>query len=146
MAAPRKRDSELQRPRERKGATQSAPNMIGERRGVKIPSRRNSWSANARKWYESLGTSGQADFFQDSDWAFALFIADEMTDYSKQARKSPEKLKALIDAMARLGTTEVDRLKSRIELQAPAEVEESVGEAAVADYKAQLTVVPGVAS
>lgn len=139
MPAPRKRESELARPRSRKGGDAAAPAITtGERRPVTIPREKTEWHADAKRWFKSLKTSGQADFFQDSDWALAVWIAGEMTYYREQTRRSPEMLKTILSGMEKLMTSETDRLKARVELSAPAVEEDSAAVLAIADYRKDL--------
>lgn len=139
MPAVRKRESELARPRARKGVEgASAPAVTGERRTVTVPREKTEWVPDAKRWYKSLKTSGQADFYQDSDWALAVFLCDEISYYRKAARRSPEMLKTILVGMEKLLTSESDRLKARVELSAPAKPTLSAAVVAIDSYRTQL--------
>lgn len=138
MPAPRKREFELARPRSRKGGDAAAPAIKGERRPVTIPREKTDWHADAKRWFKSLKTSGQADFFQDSDWALAVFLCDEITYYRSGSRRSPEMLKTILSGMEKLMTSETDRLKARVELTEPKDDEKSAELIAIEDYRKEL--------
>ena len=139
MPAVRKRESELARPRSRKGVeAASAPTITGERRPVTVPREKTDWVPDAKRWFKSLKTSGQADFFQDSDWALAVFLCDEITYYRGNARRSPEMLKTILSGMEKLLTSEADRLKARVELSAPAAPTLSAAVVAIDSYRTAL--------
>jgi len=99
-----------------------------------------SWHKIARGMFESLKRSGQAQFFEASDWQTAR-LAAEMTSRLLTAEKTSAMLLAAVDAMwARLLMTEADRRRLRIELERPAA--DADEEAAVADldaFRARLT-------
>jgi len=138
MPAQRKRESELARPRSRKGGDATAPAIKGERRPVTVPREKTDWHADAKRWFKSLKSSGQADFFQDSDWALAVFLCDEITYYRGGSRRSPEMLKTILSGMEKLMTSEVDRLKARVELSEPKSEEKSAELIAIEDYRKEL--------
>ena len=175
MPAIPKREAELARPRHRQGAAgrdQSAIRL--EMQPVTVPNIPKAWHPIARRMFEALKTSGQAARFQNSDWAFAYVICDEISRYkaeedlradalelckqweslTEQERKdsgfdakrppyvpkggSAMKLTTLLDAFARLGTTEIDRLKVRIELTEPAPEQAPASVIAIADARKAL--------
>jgi hypothetical protein len=93
------------------------------------------WHPIATEWYLSLGESGQAVFYQASDWATAYFLADqisrslaprrifdftteEMTEVPADAVNGSA-LAAILKGMGSLGATEGDRRRMRLELSAP---------------------------
>lgn len=140
-----KRESELARPRSRKGAEQQ-PVTKGVMRPVSIPRADKSWHPIAKMFWESLKKSGQSDFYQQSDWAFAYSLADDLSAYKNatwangDAKRSPEMLKALLQGMERLLVAEGDRRRVRIELHEPPDESESAAVIAIADYKQELGV------
>lgn len=90
------------------------------------------WHPVARAWFDSLAESGQAIFYEPSDWAVAYLIAESMSrDLSPQVVGTTEKgeilkdtiplkgasLSAYLRAMAVLGVTEGDRRRMAIELE-----------------------------
>lgn len=87
----------------------------------------------ARLWYESLAGSGQAAFYEPSDWATAYVIAESM---SRDLKPQPigvhpetgrpvraaipmrgASLSAYLRAMTALMVTEGDRRRARLELE-----------------------------
>lgn len=76
------------------------------------------WHSIARDWYLSLQESGQAAFYQPSDWAMARYAAELMSrGLSSERPPNGQYVSALDSVMARLLTTEGDRRRARIELE-----------------------------
>lgn len=90
-------------------------------------------SAPSRRFYEALRRSGQAQFYEDSDWSYAAeVICVAMDAYHK--RPSAAMLASLTQAIGPLLITEGDRRRARLELErAPAEGEEATSDAADLD-------------
>lgn len=110
---------------------------VGQLRPVKRvnPDKKN-WHARALAWFESLKTSGQADYFQDSDWAQAKIIADMLTYvYDVKFQRTAQMMDTISTMMSKLGTTEADRRQLlRLELEHPVELDESPGVKAEVAY------------
>lgn len=142
------READLARPRDRKGRD-AVPVTKGTLKPVKIPNADRSWHPIAKRLWDSLKTSGQSDFFQDSDWAFAFSLCDDLSYYKKPLtardgteyiKRSPEMLKAIYSAMERLLVTEGDRRRVRIELTEPEPDTAPASVTAIADYREGLGV------
>lgn len=152
------RDDDLARDRSRKGGESQAATR-GVLREVGEHSPNLDWHPIALNAWRSLETSGMADFYQDSDWAYAYFVLDELSSYltpgidraaTEKATKEagepvtiryPERklsgmsFTAIISAMTSLGMTEGDRRRMRVELEAPRE-----------EHDAQLIAIDGYKS
>lgn len=131
------REQNLARPRSRKGGDQQAVTK-GELRGVTVPHADPDWHPIARKLWDSLKTSGQADFYQNSDWAFAYSICDDLSYYKGAGKRSGQMLQTIYTAMERLLVTEGDRRRVRIELHEPEGDETPAAVLAIADYQKEL--------
>lgn len=106
---------------------------------VEAPPLPDATAPLAREWYESLQRSGQAQFYEPSDWAAAQFVAATMTRFLKQ-RVSAQLFAAVWAAMGELLTTEGARRRVRLEIERPpAETAERPGVTALNDYRARLT-------
>lgn len=121
------------------------PLKKGEMRKVNIPNAPRDWHPTSRRLWESLKTSGQSDFFQNSDWAFAYSVLEDFS-YQKKAqsdgkRMSAETVKTLYGALDKLLMTEAERRRARIELEEPDSGGDSAGAVAVKNYKAGLGLV-----
>lgn len=134
------REDALARPRERKGGDQQ-PVTRGELRPVVVPHMDHDWHPIAQKFWKSLKTSGQADYYQDSDWAFAYSLCDDLSYYKKGVKRSGQMLQSIYSAMERLLVTEGDRRRVRIELHAPDDGTEDAEVLAIDSYKAELGLV-----
>ncbi|WP_246888002.1 phage terminase small subunit [Streptomyces sp. GESEQ-13] len=105
-----------------------------------LPEPDPNWHPIATDWYVSLQQSGQAQFYEPSDWAVARYAAELMSrGLSSDRAPNGQYVAALNSVMTSLLTTEGDRRRARIELerkkpaqQAPASV------TAIADYRASI--------
>ena len=131
------RSEDLARPRERKGSDQRSV-TTGEMREVSIPHKSQDWHPIAVKMWDGLKTSGQADFFQNSDWAFAYSLMDDLSYYKKSGKRSGQMLQSIYSALERLLVTEADRRRVRIELTAPEPEEDGAAVLAIAEDRAEL--------
>lgn len=150
MPARPMRESQLARPRSRKGGDPQ-PAKRGTLQAVSIPNAPRDWHPIARRVWESLKTSGQSEFFQDSDWAYAYSLCEELSLYKKPRitsdgieyhKRSPEMFKALLTGMERLLMTEGDRRKVRVELHEPEPEKDDAVVLAIAEYQADLGLDP----
>lgn len=95
------------------------------------PEPRPEWHPMARNWYESLGHSGQSDFYEPSDWMTAMWLADQMSQHLQEkplgvtkdgdvvmghAPMSGQEIQAFLKGMTSLLATEGDRRRAAIEL------------------------------
>lgn len=91
------------------------------RHEVKAPAASRDWHPLARDMYNSLKSSGQAVFFEPSDWQTAR-LAAEVTSQMLRAERLSAMLLSAVDSMwSRLLMTESDRRRLRIELERPRE-------------------------
>ncbi|WP_030319603.1 hypothetical protein [Streptomyces flavochromogenes] len=83
-----------------------------------LPEPDPSWHDIAKDWYMSLQESGQAAFYQASDWATARYAAELMSRLLSTDRSPNGQLVAALNSvMGSLLTTEGDRRRARIELE-----------------------------
>lgn len=106
-----------------------------------LPDPDDLWHPIASDWYLSLRESGQAVFYQPSDWAMARYAAEIMSRLLASDRAPNGQLVSALDSvMARLLTTEGDRRRARIELERkPAVQQAPAGVTAIADYRRVIT-------
>jgi hypothetical protein len=131
------READLARPRSRKGGDVQ-PVTKGEMRPVKVPNADRDWHPIARRLWDALKTSGQADFYQNSDWAFAFSLCEDLSYYKKSGKRSGQMLQTIYSAFERLLVAEGDRRRVRIELQEPVDETDTAAVVAIADYKKDL--------
>lgn len=98
------------------------------------------WHPIAADWYLSLRESGQAAFYQPSDWAVARYAADLMSKVLMSERGPNGQLVAALNSvMASLLTTEGDRRRARMELERkPAAKQVPASVTAIADYRSSI--------
>lgn len=144
------RSEDLARPRSRKGGESAAPITPGLLRPVTIPKPDPEWHAIALMLWHSLETSGQSDFYQDSDWAFAYSLCEDLTMYktpltdrdgNEYHKRSGQMLQTIYSAMERLLVTEGDRRRVRIELSAPDTGADDEADEVMDDYELGLAPV-----
>ena len=82
-----------------------------------IPPASEDWHPIARDWYESLATSGQSQYYEASDWATAVYVAEAMSRNLAQGRFSAQLFQSVTSAMTELLTTEGARRRARVELE-----------------------------
>lgn len=87
--------------------------MVG---AVPVPPADENWHAIAAHWYGSLALSGQAKYYEPSDWAAAHLVANQMSTMLFSGRPSPTMFAAVWTAMGDLLTTEGERRRARMEI------------------------------
>jgi hypothetical protein len=104
-----------------------------------LPEPDEHWHDIATDWYLSLRESGQAVFYQPSDWAMARYAAHVMSQVLLSERANGQLVAALNSVMSSLLTTEGDRRRARMELERrPAVKQAPAGVTAIADYRASI--------
>lgn len=135
-----KREAERTR---RNTTNESGESMVvtkGEALPVKWPRANPDWDQMAKDWYNGLKNSGMAAYYQQSDIALAVVIANELSIYllNTGERRSSMMFQSIMAAMGGLGVTEGERRRMRIELEAPKEHEDPASVTAINDYKKRL--------
>ena len=137
-----KRSEERRRRNKSAGPIVNAPAAVV----VEQPEPSDDWHGMARDWYVSLAASGQARFFEPSDWQQARFAAEMMsrllgaTSRSGAPAVNGQALSAWLSMTTTLLVTEGDRRRLRVELQRGAVVDEDEDASVTAldAYRAQL--------
>ena len=107
-----KRDAERRRRNKPTTPTKTAP------AGAKYsqPRALAGWHPSMTRWYKSLAESGQAQFFEASDWEYARFVASSASTMMNQGTMTAPAFTALLSAMNDLLTTEGARRRASVEL------------------------------
>ena len=134
---PKRSDQRRRRNKPAEPLTKAA--STGAKYGPPLAASRNHCAASKR-FYGALRSSGQAQFYEDSDWSYAAdVICVAMDAYIK--RPSAAMLASLTQAMTPLLVTEGDRRRARLELERPkAEGEETPSDAADLDEERRRRV------
>lgn len=109
---------------------------------VSIPATDAEWHPAAARWYESLAASGQARWFEPSDWAQAWVWAEFLSRALYQGERPSSQLIAAWSAGAtELLTTEGARRRLRIELARAGAVDEDAESAVTAldEYRSRFS-------
>lgn len=109
------------------------PDSVSVHGEIEVPEVDSGWHPVAKRWYESLGVSGQSKFYEPSDWAMAYVLAESMSrDMKPQVVGIVEEtgepvfavvplkgasLSAYLKGMTALLVSEADRRRAQIELQ-----------------------------
>jgi hypothetical protein len=133
------RSDDLARPRERKGKNIVSVTK-GEMRKVTVPKPDPEWHPIARMLWDGVKSSGQADFYQNSDYALLYSLCEDLTYYKTSFKRSGQMLQTIYSAMERLLVAEGDRRRVRIELAELEPQGEPASVTAIADYKRALGV------
>jgi hypothetical protein len=127
-----------QRRRRNKTDASGAPNEVtadeSSSSGAKAPRVNGNWHPVAKRFYAALRSSGQARYYQPSDWAVAELLCESI---SRELRsKEPPKaasVQAWLKGAAVLMATEGDRRRLRMELHVRLGAGEGSGSPAPAD-------------
>lgn len=111
--------------------TVKAPSGVG----IRTPAPDPEWHPIAREWFRSLAESGQAQFYERSDWATARYVGEAMSRNLLAGRFSAQLFAAVMSGMTELLTTEGARRRVRIELQRPEDAEVPPEVAIMDDYR-----------
>jgi hypothetical protein len=85
---------------------------------VRVPAADPDWHPIAKRWYRSLKPSGQAKFYEPSDWMTAKYTAELMSRLLNQGeRPSAQMVASLNSLMSSLLVTEGDRRRARMEVE-----------------------------
>lgn len=148
---PPKRESQRRRANKPEVPVEHAPAGVE----VEIPEPDGSWHPIARRWFESLKTSGQSQFYEDSDWMTAFAVAESMSrEFNPQPLvvgsgpnatvemvSLPPKaasLAAWLKAASSLMACEGDRRRMRLELDRPGVEEASDDVSELDEYRRRL--------
>lgn len=134
------REEDLARPRERKGSSQQSVTR-GVSRPVAVPHADKDWHPIAKKMWDALKVSGGADFYEQSDWALAYSLMDDLSKMKKSSRPSSQWAQIIYQQLGNLLVSEGDRRRVRIELHEPDDETDDESESAINDYRAELGVV-----
>lgn len=83
---------------------------------VEVPAANDEWSKPAKRWYESLAESGQARWFEPSDWAQAWILTEMLDRVMTSSKPSAMMFNAWLQGAGELLTTEGTRRRMRMEL------------------------------
>lgn len=83
---------------------------------IDFPAPSAHWDGLARDWYLSLAKSGQAVFYQPSDWQYARIVAEGLHKMLT-GKFTAVAFQAVMSSMTVLLVTEGDRRRLRIELE-----------------------------
>lgn len=105
------------------------PDLVKPQGGVsvRVPRVSSSWHPLMKDWFRSLKDSGQAAFYEPSDWQTARLLAEVLSQ--ELNRGEPLRAAMLAEfnrAAASLMTTEGERRRLRIELQREMETDVEV--------------------
>lgn len=132
------RTEDLARPRERKGSDIQSVTK-GKARDVVVPRVSDrEWHPIAKRVWDAAKTSGQSDFYQNSDWAILYSLCDDLSHYKKSGNRSSVMLAAIMSGLTNLLLTEGDRRRARLELEAEVPDEQDAELFAIDGYRDML--------
>lgn len=112
MPGPVPKRSDERRRRNKSSRAEAVP-VVGV---VEIPAAHEDWHPIARDWYVSLSLSGQAKFYEPSDWQQARLWA-EVLSRQLDGRVSAQMMATWSAAATELLTTEGARRRARMEIE-----------------------------
>ncbi|MBF6063027.1 hypothetical protein IU500_12375 [Nocardia terpenica] len=128
MPGPVPKRSDQRRRRNKNSITKSAAGRCFE-----APEPDEHWHPIARRLWEALTVSGQAQFYEASDWALAFSLMDDLSVYKSTAKRSAQMLQTIYSAFERLLIAEGDRRRVRLELERDTDDPEQVAKVAIMD-------------
>lgn len=135
------RTEDLARDRSRNGVERNQGEVtFGTMKGVKVPHPDKGWHPIATQLYKAARASGQADFYQQSDWAMLYSICDDLSHYKKSQKRSSQMAATIYAALTSLLVTEGDRRRARLELQQPTPESKPAEVYAIESYRNDLEV------
>ena len=75
-----------------------------------------TWSKGALMIWDAMGKSGQARFYQPTDWAFAYQLCSVVTSFEDSGRANGQMYSSIISACSALMLTEGDRRRIGLQL------------------------------
>jgi hypothetical protein len=132
------REGNLARPRSRKGKEYATEVTRGVALPTEPPDPDPEWHPIALMLWEGALSSGQASFYQNSDYAMLYSLCDDISYIKKRGQRSAQMLATVYSAMTSLLITEGDRRRVRVELDPPVAPIATEGEEALEEYRAQL--------
>mgnify|MGYP001377279442 CR=1 FL=1 len=118
-----------------------APITKGQSRPATIPEPDPNWHPIARMLWDAACESGQADFYESSDYAFLYSICEDLSRYKRSEKRSAMMFAALNAAFEALLITEGARRRVRIELQGAEEETDTTADDVAAEYGSGLRLV-----
>lgn len=115
MAGPRGQVPKRSDQRRRRNLDGRPETLVVDGGKVQVPPLRDDLHPLAVRWYESLAESGQARFYEPSDWQMALLAAEVMDEFL--ATRKASLLPHLLSMCTSLLATEADRRRMRLEIQ-----------------------------
>lgn len=134
------RSDDLARPRERKGSDVQ-PITKGVKRPATIPDADPDWHPIALMLWNSCIESGQADFYESSDYAVLYHVCEDLSRYKRSDKRSSMMFAALNQALSGLLVTEGDRRRVRLELEGEDTSEDEATDAVMDEYDKGLRLV-----
>jgi hypothetical protein len=118
-----------------------APITKGLSRPATIPDPDPEWHPIALMLWTAALESGQADFYESSDYAWLWNICEELDQYKRSTKRSSMMFAALNQAFEALLITEGARRRVRIELQDETDDEDEAVVKQMDDYRNGLRAV-----
>lgn len=110
MSGPPPKRSDQRRRRNKVDVDKAVPDGL-----ERAPKLTGKHSAAARRFWEALSQSGQAQFFEPSDWAAAELVVLAIDEFRRNP--SGSMLSSISSMMSNLLVTEGDRRRLRLELE-----------------------------
>lgn len=124
----------------------------GQLRSTTIPEVNEDWHDIAKMVWEGCVTSGQADWYQNSDWALLYSLCDDLSRYKQPAyvkedgtevyKPNGQILATIYSSLSDLLVSEGARRRLRVELTAPEPGGPSEADGVMAGYRSGLRLLP----
>lgn len=100
---------------------------------VKAPPASKDWHPMATRIWHAAVVSGQARFYEPSDWAVFYSLMDDLSHYKRATKRPAVLLQTIMSSLTSLLLTEGDRRRLQIELKRPDKDDEAAEDVTVMD-------------
>jgi len=104
-------------------AVTSAPSGVATDCQMSVPKENKHWNATARRLWRAAKVSGQARFYEATDWAMLYWYMDLITELMNSPKRTAGKIQVIQAGLSDLLFTEGDRRRAGLELSRPSSQE-----------------------
>lgn len=120
------------------------PNLEQAEAGSRVsrPEPPEHWHSHVVAMWDALAESGQAQFYESSDWQFGFLLMERMSRLLDRDDPAPAAWRGVDEGLARLLVTEGDRRRMRLELErtsSKAQAQDAQAEATISDIRRRLS-------
>ncbi len=105
---------------------------------VAVPDADETWHEKARSLFESLADSGQARWYEPSDWQYARLLCQLLSDELEAERPRAVMVQTIMSGLSDLLVTEGGRRRVRLEIERDQSGSVDADVAALDDFRSRV--------